>query len=346
MSSFGYFVASALALGVTALRFEEIAPRNLDRAPNCDPGDFQSEVLSTTDIFMRSYHGDLEWLDFSVPSITESMQCSLGVIRNVLVVVPEEDVSAFNEKLDAVWQKEQFPARLRQRWQVKPSKVKVVGDGYQEQMLDKLHSDLYSNADHFIYLDTDTVLVRDLTREQLFDDVGQPYLCHRSVAKCGKDCEMWMQEHVKPMVGEGEMLDHEFMCLGEAFPRYLFAHLRLAVVQKKGAEWHNFTSNARASGASPWAEPGDVGGFTEFNTMGAVMWRDFHEQPHWLDTDTSDLDMMARPLQTWSWEEDEAKREAAKRRFECIRDLQHDTEKFDYNSRVVTCDNKANGIEG
>ena len=42
--------------------------------------------------------------------------------------------------------------------------------------------------------------------------------------------------------------------------------------------------------------------------MCAVMWRDFHEQPHWLDTDMSDLDMMARPLQTWSWEEDEAKR--------------------------------------
>ena len=42
--------------------------------------------------------------------------------------------------------------------------------------------------------------------------------------------------------------------------------------------------------------------------MCAVMWRDFHEQPHWLDTETSDLDMMARPLQTWSCEEDEAKR--------------------------------------
>merc|ERR1719284_477607 len=218
MSPFGSFVASALALGVTALRFEEIAPRNIDRAPNCDPGDFQNEVLSTTDIFMRSYHGDLEWLDFSVPSITESMQCSLGVIRNVLVVVPEEDVSAFNEKLDAVWQKEQFPEPLRQRWQVMPSKLKVVGDGYQKQMLDKLHADLYSDAKHFLFLDTDTVLVRDLTREQLFNDVGQPYLCHRSVAKCGKDCEMWMQEHVKPMLGEGEMLEHEFMCLGRGLP--------------------------------------------------------------------------------------------------------------------------------
>jgi len=346
MSFLRHLIASAAALGVTALRFEEIAQHRLNREPKCTLGDHENEVMSTTDIFMRSYRGDLEWLDYSVPSITESMQCSLGVIRNVLVVVPEDDVPDFNAKLDAVWQKEQFPTRLRERWQVKPSKVKVVGDGYQEQMLDKLHSDLYSDAKHFIYLDTDTVLVRDLTRQQLFNDVGQPYLCHRSVAKCGKDCEMWMQEHVKPMLGEGEMLEHEFMCLGEAFPRYLYAHIRFAVEEHKGEEWSNFTSNARASGASPWVEPGGVGGFTEFNAMGAVMWRDFHEQPHWLDTDTKDLDMMARPLQTWSWEEDEAKREAAKRRFECIRELQHDTAKFDYNSRVVTCDKKAEPMEG
>ena len=116
-------------------------------------------------------------------------------------------------------------------------------------MLDKLHADLYSDAEHFLFLDTDTVLVRDLTREQLFNDVGQPYLCHRSVAKCGKDCEMWMQEHVKPMVGGG---------LGEAFPRYLFAHVRFVVEEHKGAEWHNFIVNARAGGASPWADPGSA----------------------------------------------------------------------------------------
>jgi len=344
--SFFWHLTVAAALGATALRYEEVLSRHLQQKPNCTLGDLNTEEMATTDIFMRSYHGDLEWLDFSVPSITESMQCSLGVIRNVLVVVPEDDVPAFNEKLDAVWQKEQFPEPLRPRWQVMPSKVKVVGDGYQEQMLDKLHSDLYSDAKHFLYLDTDTVLVRDLTREQLFDDAGQPYLCYRSVAKCGKDCEMWMQEHVKPMLGEGEMLDHEFMCLGEAFPRYLYAHLRSTVEEWKGAEWQKFTSTARASGASPWAEPYNVGGFTEFNTMGALMWRDFHEQAHWLDTDTKDLGMMARPLQTWSWEEDEAKRASAKRRFQCIRELQHDTGKFDHNARVVFCNKKAESIEG
>ena len=62
---------------------------------------------------------------------------------------------------------------------------------------------------------------------------------------------MWMQEHVKPMVGGGQMLKHEFMCLGEAFPRYLFAHVRFVVEEHKGAEWHNFTVNTRAGGVSP-----------------------------------------------------------------------------------------------
>jgi len=339
MSFFWHLTVSA-ALGATAVRYEAVLSRHLQQKPNCTLGDLNHEALATTDVFMRSYRGDLEWLDYSVPSITESMQCSLGVIRNVLVVVPEDDVPAFNEKLDAIWSREQFPAQLRQRLQVIPSKVKVVNGGYQEQMLDKLHADLYSDAEHLLYLDTDTVLVRDLTREQLFDDAGQPYLCYRSVAKCGEQCEMWMQGHVKLMLGEGEMLDHEFMCLGEAFPRYLYAHVRVKVEEHKGAEWHNFTSNARAGGASPWAEPDGVGGFTEFNAMGAAMWRDFHDKVHWLNTDTKELGMMARPLQTWSWEKDEAKRELAKRRFECIRELQHDFVKFDNNARVVFCNKK------
>jgi len=335
-----------LTLKATAVRSLRTKLRKLQREPNCTLGDLNTEVLATTDIFMRSYHGDLEWVDYSVPSIAESMLCSMGVIRNVLVVVPEADVPAFNEKIDALWNKEQFPGPLRQRWQVMPSKVKVVGDGYQEQMLDKLHADLYSDAQHFVYLDTDTALVSDLRREQLFDDGGKPYLCYRSASKCGEQCERWMQLHVKLMIGEGEMLDHEFMCLGEAFPRYLYPHLRVAVVEHKSVEWLSFTTQARTGGASPWSEPGGEGGFTEFNTMGAVMWRDFHDRAHWLNADMGESWIAPRYLQTWSWEKDDQKRDAAKRLFECVRELQHDTEEFDFNRRIVDCNEKAAAVSG
>ena len=91
-----------MALKATAMHYSRAVQQKFQHEPNCTLGDLNTEEMATTDIFMRSYHGDLKWLDNSVPSITESMQCRLWVIRNVLVVVPEDDVTASNEKLNAV----------------------------------------------------------------------------------------------------------------------------------------------------------------------------------------------------------------------------------------------------
>ena len=59
------------------------------------------------------------------------------------------------ENLDAVWEKEDLPALMSERWRVMPTKVKV-GSGHQEQM-DKLHAYRYTDAEHIIHVDTDTV---------------------------------------------------------------------------------------------------------------------------------------------------------------------------------------------
>eukprot|EP00450_Noctiluca_scintillans_P015838 CAMPEP_0194512910 /NCGR_PEP_ID=MMETSP0253-20130528/45059_1 /TAXON_ID=2966 /ORGANISM="Noctiluca scintillans" /LENGTH=324 /DNA_ID=CAMNT_0039356419 /DNA_START=124 /DNA_END=1098 /DNA_ORIENTATION=- len=304
---------------------------------NCT-ADLQAEQMSTTDVFLRSYSKDLEWLDFSVPSIGESMQCKPGVIRSILVVVPEDDVPAFEDKINSVWTQQGLPSALRSRWKVLPSTTHVLGSGYQEQMLDKMHADLYSDAEHFVFLDTDTVLVRDLQRDQLFDDRGRPRMCFRSVAKCGSSCEMWMQEHVKRMIGDGEMLDHEYMCLGQAYPRFLFAHLRYTVAETKGNDWRHFVKTAREEGgATQWVEADGAGGFTEFNAMGAVLWRDFHDEAQWMDLDAGNMNLMAHPLQTWSWEENKGKRESAKKVFDCLRKYMHDEGVFDHNLRIAKC---------
>ena len=69
---------------------------------SCIFGNLESEVLSTTEIFMRLYIRDLEWLSSDVPSITNSVKCHQGVFRNVLIVVPKKDVDAFIENMNAV----------------------------------------------------------------------------------------------------------------------------------------------------------------------------------------------------------------------------------------------------
>jgi len=328
-----YAVCFALVWQGVALRAHSTW---LHQPGGCPEDNLQNEQLSSTDIFMRSYRGDLEWLDYSVPSITESMQCSVGVIRNVLLVVPEDDVSAFQEKLKVVWTAHELPKSLFERWHLIPSKTKIIGSGSQEQMLDKMHADLYTNAAHFVYVDTDTVFMQHLARNQLFDDEGRPFLCVRSVANCDA-CEMSMQGHVKSMLGDGEMLDHDYMCLGQAYPRFLYQHLREIVQAKKGEPWRNFTSHAlhpENGGGSPWTEDD---GFTEFNAMGAAMWRDFHEKAHWIDSEVDARSLMVQPLPMWSWEQDEATREQSKKRFECLRRFKQNRDGFDRNARLVKC---------
>ena len=85
--------------------------------------------------------------------------------------------------------------------------------------------------------------------------------------------------------------------------------------------------------------------FTDFNAMGAVMWRDFHDRVHWIDITLSEFDTMILYFQSWSGKEDEAKRKEDKRRFERVRKFQHNAEKFDFKNRVRTCTHEAKVIK-
>ena len=62
---------------------------------SCIIGDLENDVLLTTDIIMRLYIKDLEWLNSSVTSFMNSIKCHQGVSRNVLNVVSKDDVEIF-----------------------------------------------------------------------------------------------------------------------------------------------------------------------------------------------------------------------------------------------------------
>ena len=76
-----------------------------------------------------------------------------------------------------------------------PGFVDALDTDTEEQMLDELHADMYADDGHFVCVDTDKVLVRDLARQ------------------------MWMQDGVTPVIGESETLEHEFRCLGHRSTR-------------------------------------------------------------------------------------------------------------------------------
>jgi len=316
------FLFLLLFVAVAALRVEKSQEKNemkRSRGRHCD-----SSGDPDVDIFMRSYVGDLKWLTYSAASITESIACMSGVVRNAVLVVPPQDARAFTDLLDQIWVARDLEAWLRKRWKILPSLLSIPDDGKQEQVLDKLHADKYTDARAVVFVDTDTVLAMDLTRQQLFDDEGKPYLCYRPVEDCGAPCENWMQKFVRPMLGEGDFLDYEFMCrLGQAYQTSLFPKLREHVAQVKGAKWTSFVANAFSGGSEVWSEPDPSGGFTEFNAMGAFLWQHLHHDVHWIRMDWVEMGFMACPVQTWSWEKSDAVIEKVQRQFECLLSNQH-----------------------
>ena len=60
---------------------------------------------------------------------------------------------------------------------------------------------------------------------------------------------MLMPNHVKMMLGDGERLDHEFMNLGEDFPRF-----HVTIEEFKCAVWINFTASTLSGGTPGWCE--------------------------------------------------------------------------------------------
>jgi len=248
-------------------------------------------------------------------------------------------VDVFNDRLNDIFQEFALEPSLRTRWIVTPSKVSVT-DGYQEQMLDKMHADLYTDAAYVSFLDTDSVLPRDFTPDQQMDAEGRPYLCYRTVEKCGEPCRMWMMDHVRHMVGDGEMLDQEYMCsLGASYPRKMFPRLRSLTEAHQGKEWQDWVADALGSGAETTWEKG----LTEFNAFGAVLWQDYHDEVHWIDQNSVGFDLMVRPLAVWSHVED-ASRLAARKMLECLIDHQHDGGDYNHNGRVIWCKNHLNDI--
>ena len=290
----------------------------------------------TVDMFIRSYKEDLKWLSFSTAAMAGSMEKQQEVIRNALFVVPRDDVPLFEKDLDDIFQNRSLPQSLRSRFLVMQSKIKTL-KGYEEQMLDKMHADLYTDAQYIVFFDTDTVFARDLTRDQLFDPEGRPRLCYRSVKSCGEACEMWMQTKVKFMLGQGDMLDQEYMCtLGQAYTREIFARTREEVEKHNGEEWAGWLHRAQRPEGSVEESPVP---FTEFNALGAILWRDFHDKVHWADSAVGEeLDALNRPIQTWSWEKNTTVVEKAMNKFECLISRQHDTEHFNWNTRNIECE--------
>lgn len=98
----------------------------------------------TCDIFLRSYAADLPWVPWALRSIHKFVTG----IREIIVVVPANDY-------------EQFKGLNLTKEALASSRFAAPEfDDYLVQQADKLHADLYTDADLILYWDSDVIAIR------------------------------------------------------------------------------------------------------------------------------------------------------------------------------------------
>src|SRR5436190_20688994 len=111
------------------------------------------ERAVTTDIFLRSYWTDAEFARYALRSIYKF----ISGIRDVVIVVPANDF-------------EKFRSLNLTKEILCSSRLEPMRDDYCGQQADKLHANLYTDADAILFWDSDVIATRPFSPTDLLID--------------------------------------------------------------------------------------------------------------------------------------------------------------------------------
>lgn len=206
----------------------------------------------TTDLFIRTYYQDYQWLSHCLRSI----QKFANGFRKVVVVAPNENPDrgipiGTNEVL---------------------FRVHEAGEGYMEQQNTKLHADTFSDAEFFCFMDSDTIFTRLVCPDDLIVDNRRPrwlYTPYASIAS--GDGQTWKEPTAKIMK---RPVEFEFM------RRHPLVAPRWALQAFRDWMWRaHGMSLERYIMSQPYRE------FSEWNALGAYLWFFHHDRIEWQNTD-------------------------------------------------------------
>lgn len=202
----------------------------------------------TTAIFIRSYSKDFPWLSYALRSI---QKFATGFSETVIVIPDTDDLPGLTAE--------------------RVVKVKDTMPGYMAQQNSKLHADLYSDADFFLYVDSDCVFTEPVTPETFLTE-GKVNWLHTPFERVGEDARRAWFEVMRKCLGEEP--PSEFMRRHpQLIPRWALQEFRGFVVEKHGVSLEHYIAS----------QP--LGAFSEFNCIGHYLWLHHHEKIHWLNTD-------------------------------------------------------------
>lgn len=116
------------------------------------------------DILIKSYKHDFPFLKYALKSIAKNCE----KFRDLILVFDEGD-----EQDVALMDFKEFEEGFGKRPKIYFEPVKC--DGYLNQQIIKMYADKYSDADYFLFTDSDTVITRHCMPESFMYTVGMPY---------------------------------------------------------------------------------------------------------------------------------------------------------------------------
>ncbi len=216
-----------------------------------------------TDIVIRSYSPDFQWLTLCLKSI---QRWATG-FRRVVVIVPNGHIPPTGTSEIVYY-------------------VHESGDGYMEQQVSKLHADCFTDAEFLLFLDSDTIFNRPVCPEDFIVDyrhVRWLYTPYSSLD--GGDGQTWKKPTTKAMMRN---VEREFM------RRHPLVAPRWALREFRDWMWRNHgVSLERYILSQPDRQ------FSEWNALGAYLWFYHHDKVKWQNTDDDMGTVFVR--QSFSW---------------------------------------------
>lgn len=220
--------------------------------------------MTNTDILIVSCAKHFNWLRYALLSCK---RFATG-FRQIKILIPDEDLSAITPLLTELSQKDGIGSR-----------VQCYGDWPGKGFLRHEHvimcSDEFTDADFVCHIDSDCMFTEPVTPEDYFVN-GKPVMVHASfhwlVTEQQANLGMW-QVAVEKAVG--------WIPTEETMRRHPAVHYRETYkVARRCIEEHTKMSCADYIKSCENSFPQT---FSEFPTLGAVAWKFFWSEYHWLD---------------------------------------------------------------
>lgn len=216
----------------------------------------------TTDIFIRTYHNDVRWLDMALKSIHQKVKG----YRNIIITIPKGEGHL-----------------LKHLTAEKVIEVDDLKDGYIGQQLTKLEAWKYTDADFVVFWDSDVIAAQEIDIQKDYFIDGKPIVYKTLYTSI--DCP-WQPITEKAV---GFNVEYEYM---RRLPLF-YSTKTLSSVCGHLISVHDMPVQTYLANL-PNRQ------FSEFNVVGAIAEKYYSQFYHFVDTEQVHIEK-SKARQFWSW---------------------------------------------